>query len=158
MAFNGDMRPFIGTDQPSRLIKRAKGIRFRKTTWISKDRDIWPVRGLADAHLFFIYRSILKFANNSRWEKINRLWEITRSKKDQYGRPVSETEALKQIDELKQMSHEECVKMAFKDYPILTDVSNELRHRGINPDSETAAEHARLEVAERQKREAMRMK
>jgi hypothetical protein len=144
-----DARLYIGSDTPSRLIKRAKGIRFRRYIWINKSREIWPIAGLVSSHLFFICKAILKYANNNRWEKINKLWEAQRSGKDQWGKPITQTEAMNQIDKLKEIPVEE---LALREYSVYTDVVNEMQKRGLDHNSDEHAMNARKDVDELKRR------
>jgi hypothetical protein len=144
-----DARLYIGSDTPSRLIKRAKGIRFRRYIWINKSREILPIVGLVSSHLFFICKAILKYANNNRWEKINKLWEASRSGKDQWGKPITQADVVKQIDVLKEKTNEE---LAEREYPVYQDVLNEMKKRGLDKDSDEHAMNARKDVDERVRR------
>ena len=141
-----DARLYIGSDTPSRLIKRAKGIRFRRFVWINKSREILPIAGLVSSHLFFICKAILKYADNNRWERINKLWEAKRTKKDQWGKPIDDAEAMRQIDVLKEKSKEE---LAEREYPVYQDVLNEMKKRGLDPNSDEHAMNARKDVDNR---------
>ena len=144
-----DARLYIGSDTPSRLIKRAKGIRFRRYLWINKAREILPIAGLVSSHLFFICKAILKYANNNRWEKINKLWEAQRSGKDHWGKQVNRDEILKQIDVLKGKTNEE---LAHREYPVYQDVLTEMKKRGLDPASDEHAMNARKDVDDRIRR------
>jgi hypothetical protein len=136
-----DMRPFIGSKRIAREVKRQKGIRLRRKIWISKNRNVEVVHGMANSHLFFIAKLLMGYADTTRYDMI----EKHRKGKDRWGQPLSPGECAKRKAYLEKAKVKD---LALDEYGIFADVLDELAKRGKDPMSAKDAEDARKETQE----------